>query len=110
MMEWFSIVEKSVPWAADAWKAIRKSKSRRLHIYVLKAIGHHEGVFAPRLDGVRFDIASIERKLRIVQVRDAAGGVDATDDFLLFGAVPETKDFQKKLKKQIEMGLPGLCK
>jgi len=109
MMEWVvGALEKTVPWVLDCWKAGQRGKRRRLHIYVLKAMGRADGIVAPDLDGVRFDLASIDRKLLIAQRHEALGGDEAIDDFILFAEEPETKQYRAALKKQEKKGLPGV--
>lgn len=92
----------------DGWKALQKSKHRRLHIYVLKAMGGAEGIVAPNLEGVRFDLDSINRKLLIAQRGEALGGNEAIEDYILWAEEPDTTEYRNALKKQTKMGLPDV--
>jgi hypothetical protein len=109
MMEWVvGLLGKIAPWVSDAVKAARKGKSRRLHIFVLKAIGRTPQVIAPDIIGHRFDLFSIDRNLRLAQLHEALGGDEAIDDMVLFGQDLDRKEYQLVFKKQAKLGLPGL--
>jgi hypothetical protein len=101
-------LEKIAPWLLDWFRAARKGKSRRLHIFVLKAIGRTDGIIAPDLTGHRFDLASIDRKLQISQQQQALGGDETLDDFVLFGKEFDRKEYRQIFKKQAKLGLPGI--
>lgn len=109
MIEWVvGVLEKSAPWVLDGWKAMRKGKHRRLHIYVLKAMGRAQGIGARDLEGVRFDLASIDRNLLLTQRQEAVGGDEAIRDYLLWADAPDTKQVRAVAKRHLKMGLPGI--
>jgi hypothetical protein len=109
IMEWtVEVLEKIASWILDAVKAARKGKSRRLHIFVLKAMGRTDLVVALDIIGHRFDLFSIDRNLRLAQQHEALGGDEAMDNMALFGQDLDRKEYQLVFKKQAKLGLPGL--
>src|ERR1022692_3117050 len=102
------VLEKIAPWVLDALRAARKGKSRRLHIFVLKAIGRTDGIMAPDLTGHRFDLASIDRRILIAQQYEALGGDEAIDGIVLFGQDLDREEYKQVFKKQAKLGLPGV--
>lgn len=88
-----------------------KTKRRKLHNFVLQAMGTQREALVPDIDGIRFDLPSIDRKMRIAQ-KHWLSGTDAADEQLdgeiLLVPAPEGRDARRAQKKQRRMGLPGL--
>jgi hypothetical protein len=91
-------------------KLVAKNR-RKLHNFVLDAMGSSPRTLVPDIDGVRFDLASIDRKLQIFQ-RHQLLGTSPTDEevdgAVLFAPLPERRDLQRKVKQQTKLGLPRI--
>jgi hypothetical protein len=108
MVDWIIGILEAI--ASPVFKWIRnkgEAKRRRLHIFVLKAIGRTGGIVAPDLTGHRFDLASIDRLLLIAQLNEALGGDQRIEEIMVLFEDPDTKEYHRKWKQQVKLGLPG---
>lgn len=93
----------------DGFAALHKSRRRRQHIFVLKAITQLDpGVLLPPLEYPRYDLHTINNRLKIAQYEEAIRMHDGGDINLLLPPEEEHR-FAAELKKvEKEYGLPSV--
>jgi hypothetical protein len=101
----WDVAKELWPTIKDALKdgigAAMRSRRRRRHLLVLKAMGSFRGAPA--------SIEEIDHNLRIFQMEDAKAK-DMSADLILDGGVHPEKEkaYRKRLVQQTRLGLPGL--
>jgi hypothetical protein len=108
MVDWIIGILETIASPVFRWARARgEEKRRRLHVFVLKAMGRTDLVVAPDIIGHRFDLFSIDPNLRPAQQHEALGGNDAIDDMVLFGQELDRKEYRRVFKKQAKAGTAG---
>jgi hypothetical protein len=101
----------------DSANAFRTAKRRRRHLFVLQAMGTPPAArLSTNITGVRFDIASIDRLVRMEQLQRAHGGKERLDDMTLMAWMmnraedsPENrKASERQLHLQRKLGRPDI--
>jgi hypothetical protein len=109
-MGWIShIVDLLAPELAKSVRsgvsAFRSTRRKQRHRYVLKAITTEpDTLLAAEPGSVRYDLASIDRRLYIAQMSEALGDVPLFHD----EPIPPEKEkaYRDALKRQRKLGLP----
>jgi hypothetical protein len=85
--------------------AFRGGRRRRRHRYVLVAMTTEPGrLVAPDLGSVRYDLATIDRRLYIAQMNDALGHVPLFEDEPR--SLEQDEVYRAVLRRQRRLGLP----
>jgi len=91
--------------ARSGISAFRSTRRKQRHRYVLKAMTTEPNrLVAPEPGSVRYDLASIDRRLYIAQMGEALGDVPLFHD----EPIPpqKLKAYNAELKRQRKLGLP----
>ena len=95
---------------SDAFRAARKSRRRRQHIFILNALMADEFRRVEVIPLNEMQIESVMRRVTVAQMREA-GAEAAANNLAMFGELPERErqEFSKQLKKVCKKyGLPTL--
>jgi len=107
-MSWWEIIKDLVPPLREALDALRTSKRKKRHLFVLKAIAP-AGEHIDYVSRYVMTLEQISERIMMAQIEDAIEPEVRARAFLTGQATQEEeKAYEKKRLQQMKMGLPDV--